>query len=221
MPDEKLIAYYRARATEYEQIYFRDNPPRRKELTDEAARLAELSRGQRVLDLACGTGYWTEIMARTAGEIIAVDISPEMLAEARKKSYAGPVLFIRADLNHLPLKSHGFDLVTLGFWFSHQPKQEYDRLFDIIREQLASAASGRVWLIDNNPPAEGPNRDSAGKDEFGNNYKRRLLDSGEEHIILKNYFTPSQLEAIFKPHFTIERLTYGEYYWVVVLRQCS
>lgn len=218
MKDE-MVAYYRARAPEYEKIYFREDAERRRELADEAGRLEQIVANRSVLELACGTGYWTEVMSRTAKEIIAADIAPEMLTEAKRKSLGCPVQFVFGDLHEMPFISQAFDLVALGFWFSHHPRQKYDQLFQIITQFLKSdkAQSGQVWFIDNNPPAEGPQNDSVRIDEHGNNFKRRYLENGDEHIILKNYFSESQLTAIFKPYFGIDRLTFGRHYWAVLL----
>jgi len=213
---DSIINYYSLRAPEYEQIYYRDIPQKRKELADEAARLARLVEGKSVLDLVCGTGYWTKVMAETAGIVVASDISEEMIVEARKKEYSQPVHFVRADLYRLPFAGGRFDIVTLGFWFSHEPVQNHGPFLDMLKSLAGD--DGLVWMIDNNPPAEGPKYRSVGKDEFGNNYRQRFLDSGEEFAILKNYFTVSQLENILSPHFTIESLIYNECYWSVVLK---
>jgi len=215
MTDRKLIDYYRARASEYEQIYYRDVPDRRKEIEEEADRLRELVKNQHVLELACGTGYWTEIMAETAASIIASDISPEMIAEARKKNLRGKVSFVLSDLKQPAFARGAFDFIALGFWFSHHPRQHQGALFQTLTDLLKDGKP--AWLIDNNPPAEGPNLESVGTDKYGNNYKRRFLDNGAEHTILKNYFTEDQLRDIFAPHFRIERLIHKKYYWSAVL----
>ncbi len=215
MRDKTLIEYYRARAPEYEQIYYRDNPERRREIADEAAFLRQLVRGKEVLDVACGTGYWTQVMSGVADDIIAFDISIEMLREARKKTYPKPVRFVIGDMHRLPFQPHCFDILSVGFWFSHQPRQEYRQLFEQLK--LLLKPQGKIWMIDNNPPAEGTANTSVRVDSFGNNYKRRYLDNGKEFVILKNYFEESQLQEIFQPYFTIERLVYKTYYWSVVL----
>jgi ubiquinone/menaquinone biosynthesis C-methylase UbiE len=219
MTDRNLIDYYRARAAEYEQAYYRDMPERRREIDDQAEGLRRLVRGKDILDLACGTGYWTEIMSRTARFITAADISAEMLREARNKDYNAPTAFVMADLYSLPFQTESFDAITLGFWFSHQPKQEYDLFF----RQLAPPVKdgGFIWMIDNNPPAEGSRMDSVRTDAYGNNYKRRYLQSGEEYVILKNYFSEDQLREIFAPYFTIRRLVYEVYYWSILLSAVS
>jgi ubiquinone/menaquinone biosynthesis C-methylase UbiE len=197
---DDIEEYYRARASEYEQIYYRDNPVRRDEIDAEAARLAELVSGRTVLELACGTGYWTRVMSRTARSIVASDIAPETLVEARKKEYGCPVEFVAADMFAHSFGESSFDMVALGFWFSHQPRQEYDRLFQTLLRPLRR--DGLIWMIDNNPPAEGMPVESV-LDEHGNNYKKRDLSDGRSFLILKNYFRSDELESILGPRFWV------------------
>jgi SAM-dependent methyltransferase len=213
--DSELLKYYGARAPEYEQIYYRDAPQRQMELAADAERLQRLVKDRSVLDLACGTGYWLEKMSATAHHITASDISSEMIDQARQKEFGCPVDFVRADMNNLPLGLDTFDLITLGFWFSHHPRQHYGALYSILRSYMKD--SGSIWMIDNNPPAEGLSQNSCGTDESGNNLIKRRLDSGEEYTIIKNYFDRDQLVALLSTEFKIERLTYGIFYWSVVL----
>jgi len=219
MVDHKLINYYRARAPEYEQAYYRPVPERRREIDNEAEYLRGLVKGKDVLDIACGTGYWTQIMSQTARFIAAADISPEMLREACKKEYKAPVEFAIADLYRVPFQPASFDIVSLGFWFSHESKRRYDQFFQRIVQPLKD--DGLIWMVDNNPPAEGSRMDSVGTDSEGNNLKKRYLHSGEEYIILKNYFTEDQLRATFAHYFSVRRLVYKKYYWSVLLSPVS
>jgi len=213
--DQRLVTYYSRRAPEYEQIYYRDDPERQAELAAESARLVELTRGKEVLDLACGTGYWLERIASSAAGVIATDVAGPMLAQARRQNLVCPVDFVRADLRWPPFAAGSFDVVSLGFWFSHHPKQDYGELFDGLTRLLRP--SGRVWMIDNNPSAEGRTHDPVGFDGEGNKYIRRRLDNGEEHVILKNYFSEGDLRDIFSARFEIVRVTYGKHYWSVEL----
>lgn len=215
--DPEFMKYYSERASEYEQIYYRDVPQRQRELDADADRLQQLVHGCSVLDLACGTGYWLEKMSQTAKSIAAVDVSSEMIQQARQKEFACSVDFVRADMNELPFAPPVFDRVTLGFWFSHHPKQQYDRLFDLLTTYMAE--NGSIWMIDNNPLAEGLSQNSVGTDEHGNNLIKRKLDSGREYTIIKNYFDAAQLEAIFGNRFRIECMTFGACYWSVVLER--
>jgi ubiquinone/menaquinone biosynthesis C-methylase UbiE len=215
MAGDSLEEYYRARAPEYEQIYYRDNPDRRAELDAEAKLLAKLASGKTVLELACGTGYWTRVMSQTAARITASDIAPEALAEAQKKEYGCEVMFVQADMFDHSFGDSAFDLVALGFWFSHHPRQSYDQLFDVLTRPLKKG--GLIWMIDNNPPAEGSGEVSFQTDEYGNNYKHRYLSDGRPFLILKNYFSHKELEETLGSRFVIRSLIHSEYYWSAVL----
>jgi len=215
MPDKETEDYYRERADSYEEIYYRDQPARRKEIDDEAERVRLLAKGKTVLELACGTGYWTKIMSETALSITASDLSEEMVAVARRKPLVAPVTFVRADMFAHQWEAEAFDLVAAGFWLSHQPRQEYEQFFDLITRPLKPG--GTIWLIDNNPPAEGTGHELVRRDEYGNNFKRRYLKDGRSYTILKNYFSAEELGDLLSPRFKVRRLTYGIYYWSVEL----
>ncbi len=212
---EKQNEYYSKRASEYEQIYFRDNKERRKEIDNEVVRLKSLAQDKSIIELACGTGYWTTRVSETASQIIASDYSNDMLEEAQKKTYHCPVQFLQADLHEPPFEKASCDLLLLGFWFSHEPCQDYEKLFETLLSLLKP--NGKIWMIDNNPPAEGDAYQTTGQDKYGNNYKQRFLDDKTEYSILKNYFREESLRKILEPYFEIESLVHQKYYWSVVL----
>ena len=216
MPKSKnIVDYYRARAPEYEQIYYRDVPERRKEINDQCENVRVIAKDKTVLDLACGTGYWSKVASATAKEVVASDIAPEMISQAKTKKYSCPVEFLVSDLYHLPFKPHSFDLIILGFWLSHEPKQNYSVLIDSIIAPLKPG--GQIWMIDNNPPAEGPRSDYTSTDEDGNNLKLRRLQNGAEYVIFKNYFSKEELERVLSGRFRIIDFVYKKYYWSVLL----
>src|SRR5438067_7957309 len=78
-----LERYYSKRAAEYEQIY--EKPERQHELEWLRRRIPALLRDTTVLEVACGTGYWTQFIARTARKVYACDISDAVLGIAREK----------------------------------------------------------------------------------------------------------------------------------------
>ena len=78
-----LADYYARRAPEYERIY--QKPERQEDLRTLRARVAQTFAGRRVVEIACGTGWWTEILAGTAHSVTATDINDEVLAVARAK----------------------------------------------------------------------------------------------------------------------------------------
>ena len=100
------LAYYRQRAAEYDLIY--SLPERQTDLEWLSHRLSDLLENRTVLEVACGTGYWTERLARPARRILALDAAPEVLSIARSRSYApGRVSFVQADVFTLPLSGQG------------------------------------------------------------------------------------------------------------------
>lgn len=72
--------------------------------------------GQAVLDLACGSGRYLDlIMAHAASFVLGLDLSRQMLARVQKKSCP----LIQADLRWLPLVSSSFDVVVCGLAIGH------------------------------------------------------------------------------------------------------
>jgi len=90
--------YYRRCAEEYEEIYQRSDPVWRQELNKIADALRQVFKGRRVLEIACGTGYWTQLLSETAQSIVAPDILQEMLEIAEKNNTSA--LFHSAGKTH-------------------------------------------------------------------------------------------------------------------------
>lgn len=83
---ENIIKYYRERAKEYEQIYEWRDPNRKKEQDNLVEEVKESLRGKRVLDIGCGSGYWTKIYSEVAEHIVSIDINQSVLETLRVKN---------------------------------------------------------------------------------------------------------------------------------------
>jgi len=213
--DAELRRYYAARAREYEAIY--EKPERQADLRGLEALLPDLLANRRVLELACGTGYWTQFLARKARSVLAVDASSETLELAAAKPLPADRVVLRvADVYDLPDELGLFDGAFAGFWWSHVPVREQARFLASLDQRLAAGA--RVVLLDN-LYVEGSSTPISHSDEDGNTYQRRRLADGTEHVVLKNFPTENQLrEAVgqFGSSFRFVRL---EYYWVFVFEK--
>jgi demethylmenaquinone methyltransferase/2-methoxy-6-polyprenyl-1,4-benzoquinol methylase len=120
--DEELLAYYSRRAHEYEQIY--EKPERRADLVRVRSWLREALAGHRILEVACGTGYWTAELAPVAAAITSTDSSPATLEVARGKSYPpGRVRLALADAYALADVPGNFTAGLAAFWWSHVPRE--------------------------------------------------------------------------------------------------
>ena len=96
MTNPTLTGYYAKRAAEYEQIYLK--PERQADLKILQAKIAAAFAGRDLLEIACGTGYWTQFAARSAKSITAIDYNEEVLRIARQKEYGNcPVTFFQSD----------------------------------------------------------------------------------------------------------------------------
>ena len=88
MLNTDLAAYYAERAAEYEEIYLK--PGRQNDLSILKQFIGEKFRNKNVMEVACGTGYWTQVIAETARSVLATDYNSEVLAVGGSKSYRCP-----------------------------------------------------------------------------------------------------------------------------------
>ncbi len=142
-PADEQLAYYRAVADEYEDHSI--DVPGQDELL---SAIDSFRPTGDVLELACGSGAWTERLQRSAASVTAVDGAPEMLARARTRlASSASVRFIEADLFSWH-PSRRYDAVFFGFWISHVPGDKFELFWNLIDEALEPA--GRVFFFDDN-----------------------------------------------------------------------
>ena len=208
--DAALRQYYAARAREYERIYAK--PERQADLRRLESLLPSMLAGRRVLEIACGTGYWTQFLAREARDIVAVDANPETLALAAEKPLPMErVSFRVADAYSLPGELGVFDGAFAGFWWSHVPVRTRSSFLACLDQRLAPRA--KVVLLDN-LFVDGSSTPISHRDGDGNSYQRRRLEDGSEHIVLKNFPAEAELCAdveAFGQNMQFVRL---QYYWL-------
>ena len=94
MITDQLAKYYATIAQQYERVY--DKPERQEDLEVLRDKVADVLEGHTVLELACGTGYWTEVVAESAESVLATDINDEMLALAQSRGLPDNVTFRQA-----------------------------------------------------------------------------------------------------------------------------
>lgn len=208
--DAALRQYYAARAREYERIYAK--PERQADLRRLEGLLPSMLAGRRILEIACGTGYWTQFLAGEARDIVAIDANPETLAVAAEKPLpAERVAFRVADAYSLPGDLGVFDGAFAGFWWSHVPVRARSSFLASLDERLVSGA--RVVLLDN-LFVEGNSTPISHRDADGNAYQRRRLDDGSEHVVLKNFPTEAELCADAKAFGKNMQFVRLQYYWL-------
>ena len=196
------IAYYRARAPEYDEWFLRQGRYDRGEehrrlwfgeLGAIEAALAEARPAGDVLELACGTGIWTRILARTATRMTAVDASSEVLAINAARPDTKNVTFVEADLfRWAPTTT--YDFVFFGFWLSHVPDERFDAFWMMVRNALRP--TGTAFFVDSLATSSVTSPDQ--QIETGGTVERRLND-GRTFRIVKIFHEPAALSSRLAP----------------------
>lgn len=179
------VAYYRARAAEYDATSPVPADDASRARLQEALR-AFSPRGH-VLELACGTGQWTALLATYAGRLTAIDSSPEMLAIASRRVPSPQVRFIEADIFHWQ-PAQRYDVVFFSAWLSHVPPQRFDRFWALVGDCLHQ--TGRVFFIDELPAVAAHEHLVPGSVAPA---VTRQLDSGARYRAVKVLHAPAEL----------------------------
>ncbi|MQR01563.1 class I SAM-dependent methyltransferase [Glaciimonas soli] len=212
-----MAEYYAKRAAVYEDIY--SAAERQDDLLTLQVRVQEILEGHDVLEVGCGTGFWTEQIAATANSVLATDVNPEMMKLAQAKNFpADKVQFAIADVFNLqfdPQPAQPFTAVFLGFLWSHIGRQDQSKLLAHLREKLG--ADILLVMIDNSY-VDGSSTVIARTDEYGNTYQHRRLPgqpNGDRYEIMKNFPTDSNLRKRLAPDTRDLRILRLEYYWML------
>lgn len=205
-----LAAYYAQRAGEYERIYAK--PERQADLRALEARIRQMFAGRKVLELACGTGYWTDVFAAQAAQVTALDLNEEVLRIARSKKNAGRVEFVRGSAYDIPDFGRKHDAVFAGFWWSHVPLERLDAFLKGVCSRIAPG--GLVAFLDNRH-VEGSSTPVSRRDAQGNSYQARGLDDGSTHEVLKNFPSESELVQRASRYGRGAHVEHLQYYWLL------
>ena len=209
----EMRAYYASRAPYYDVVYLK--PERAQDIAFLSGHLPAAFAGCSVLEVACGTGYWTQHIARTAARLVAVDAGPEPLHFARLRPLAERVTFRQEDAYALPADLGEFDAAFAGLWFSHVP---IERRVEFVRSLHARLrARAKVVFIDNSEVQcrEWPIVET---DDRGNTYQRRRLRDGSDHRVLKNFPREDELTQLLAPFASAVSYRRLDNFWLLEYR---
>ena len=154
---EQLL-YYRNGAAQYDAanrslLTANDADGRsRREGRAHAAEALAVARDRSVLEIAGGTGVYTEMLAQIAGDLTVVDASPESLDINRQTTAGAPVAvrYIESDIfGWTPTER--YEVVVFAFWLSHVPEDAFERFWYLVDRCLTH--DGTVVIIDAGEPA--------------------------------------------------------------------
>ena len=234
-----MAAYYAQRAAYYERVYFK--PERQDDLRAMETWLAGQFVGRSVLEIACGTGWWTPHGAAAAAHWRATDLNPETMAVARAKP-AMPAqvqfqmvdAYSLAELDDLPGPSPAqtpagpqgaasasvrpvdrpetFDAAFAGCWWSHVPLARLPVWLDTLHSRLVP---GSVVVMLDNSYVQTSSTPLSRRDADGNTYQQRTLDDGSSHEVLKNFPTAEQAFGMLGPRARDPQWITWHHYWAL------
>jgi SAM-dependent methyltransferase len=194
-------AFYRARAPEYDDWWQRrgrydDGPDDAAEWNRQVQLVVQALDIFRpvgdILELAGGTGWWSQRLAQTATSLTVVDSSDETLRINRARVGQPPgksVTYIVADIfDWRP--DQRYDTVFFSFWLSHVPRRLVEAFWALVESCLRPG--GRAFLIDNRRDPTRVVQDPYIIDE-ADDVQRRRLDDGSEHRVVKVFYEPDDL----------------------------
>jgi SAM-dependent methyltransferase len=204
------LAYYRARAREYDKWFRREglhdlgeehNARWRLELNRVFSALDAFAPRGDVLELAYGTGEWTIRLAESATRVVGVDAAPEMreLALAKLQDAGKSNVELRVDDLFSWQPDQDYDVVFFAFWLSHVPENHAYRFWRSVHDALRPG--GRFFLVDAARAvpernvihgSQLPDRDSA--------TELRRLEDGRAFRIIKRSFDPDRFARDVREH---------------------
>ena len=225
MPRDRLLdeqlAYYRARAGEYDEWWLREGRYDRGSAWNgrwhvETARLREVFDGVgvsgSVVELAAGTGLWTQLIVQRGASVTALDGSAEALDVNRER--LGPAT-ANVDYQVVDLfewePQRRWDAMVHCFWLSHVPRDRLAEFWDRCRRAQRNGAS--VFFADSLLAEASTAADHVAPASSTSVVTRRLND-GREFRVIKNFYEPAELiDAGRVAGFDLEVGTTGEFFW--------
>jgi demethylmenaquinone methyltransferase/2-methoxy-6-polyprenyl-1,4-benzoquinol methylase len=186
--DKIIKAYYKKRAPIYDRVY--TYPERQQDLRFLEEYIENQFSQLNVLEVAAGTGYWTQFIATTAKIVLATDATLDTLKQINKRPFTKHVKTMLLDafsLDELPQKFTG---AFAGLWISHIPKQQLKQFLKGLQRCLQPGST--VVFIDNSL-AQCQRLPISFTDEYNNTYQDRQLDDKSLHRVLKNFPAEKEL----------------------------
>ncbi len=195
----QINEYYNERAKEYEELYTLGGSP--ASISDPEAYKTEAKiisnllnkfiKGK-IVDIACGTGYWLPYYASNCSEITLIDQSQKMLDECVKKieslGIGKKCKIILDDFFDYEFIEKEFDIALTGFFLSHCDDKQEKIFFDRLKKMLKT--DGEMWVLDSAWSKER----SKVRDKSGS--QKRELSNGRKFEIYKRYLDKTDVQSL-------------------------
>ena len=181
------VAYYRAQAAEYRRVDLSSGA-----LAIAKEKLLQLGPLRHILELAPGTGDWTQELARIGQRVTAIDASPEMIEINQQRVGDPRVEYRQADLFQWSPHQE-YDLVFFAFWLSHVPPDLVNAF--LMKVSAAVRLNGHLFIIDQCDAYNARPEDMAGFSHLRREgiFEDRMLSDGRTFRIVKVFYHPRLL----------------------------
>lgn len=214
MSNQNVAKYYALLGEAVEDKYL--EPDMDEDIDDMSIHLGTLLAGHTVLELGCGTGFWTEVVAESAASVTALDINASLVDIARERGMPeGKVAFRVADALDLPEDIGKFTAVLVSFLWSHLNKKEQEQLLATLKKRLGKDV---LLVILDDSFVEGFSETIARTDADGTTYEILTAPEGERFEVPKSYQSDSALRKRLGnvgKEIKIERV---EFFWILTCR---
>lgn len=213
--NQNLTSYYNERAKEYDKVY--QIPEEQEDLSKASAIFQQIFKNKTVLEIACGTGYWTAEISKTATSVFASDINEAVIDIAKTRNFQKNITFEVVDMNEL-ITDVKFDGLFGGFIWSHILLQDLDGFLLKIKDLIVD--KGDIVFIDSKP-INGTSHDKrriTSIDSFGNTFQTRQLENGNTYEVLKNFPSNDFLIDKLALIATDIKIMELDYYWIATCK---
>ena len=195
---QQQITYYSARSEEYDEWFYRTGRYDRGEEINQRwfneaivvrTALYQIGAVENILELACGTGIWTQELLNIGKQITALDASQQVIEINRRKLGATNIEYRQVDLFSWQPDAE-YDLVFFSFWLSHVPPTLVDSFLAKVYKSVR--VGGQVFIIDSRfePTSTAKNHIL---ENDGDIYITRKLNNEQEFKIVKIFYQPEEL----------------------------
>jgi demethylmenaquinone methyltransferase/2-methoxy-6-polyprenyl-1,4-benzoquinol methylase len=195
---DSMLEYYRDRVPYHDEcMSYMDNETMEELLGPIIEMIEDEIQDKRVLELGCGTGNWTIMLAKRALQVLATDQQEAYFEEARKKVGGLENVELRvADACELDGIEEGFDVAFAADMWSHIPRSRIPDLVANLHKRIVPG--GKVVVLDF-LKAEVFEQWFDHYDDDGNEVQTRTLPNGKEYLVIKNFPTMEQLMGDLGP----------------------
>lgn len=218
---EQQKHYYDARSLEYDEWFFRQgrfdwgeqlNDIWHDEIKTIRTIIAPILLRRKTLEIACGTGNYTHVIASLSSYVTALDASQDMLEQNKKKNFIhSNIEYIQGDAMSLNLQGT-YDIVFMSHWLSHVPRNLLSTFFDSLVNLLSD--NGQIVIVDQLRENSTTAKDQP-LQENENEVHTRLLNSGDKYSVIKNYYTKQDIVSALGDSLLLKSWTETERYFYI------